>query len=1293
MATSDKFRVLIDWNGDGFMNVGVRRDLTPNLVPNPYFIMRSNIWGTTISGHEEPTIRPTVVKDVDDDLGAQYASIPVGGSDALRIFVGYRQTKNGMPLPDDIKSLASGGSNGMMPSTTFFPNGAYDEFIDTVKMKNPYGEYAFDKYISLAGQTSSDVYYGRYGVIAGSNTGTDPSFRSFFVTAGLTYRINYYTKSVSGGSSNPHKAVVVSTDYNIGNNPPFTALATNATVATADDGAWHKQTITFTVPAGISKVALLIRTPGAGSQAVGHLYIAGVGLYISTDNPSYNADPAVNSDDNQFLTGKLLANTAYTYSVYVKSGASLTKVGLKAQGVDFDTSTWTLLQAEQQTTISGSVWTRITASFTTGANPMYALLQIIPYVGSNPASAGVTGVLFVRSAQLTQGTLLQPFHATLATAYENISDYVKSCDWKTGKRSVEEVLPYEGSFEMTLDNDSKIFSPANASSPLYGMFQQNRKVVIQVQNPTTFVWSNMWAGWIDSFSMDVGRTSNREAKILCKQGVYRLSEGDFSVPVAQFQGFKDIVTAIIKEGSWRSAANAYEGVLGYNMTLGETAYVQDTDAMFNLFNNGLNNYNLVGLDWGRNTKAFEALADVFNAENAGMWIDRDGLINIVNRNYWANRVANYDASLVLDTTVNKASYIYGENLINRMEVTYQPPLFNTNQVVWQTKNAAVMAGNKDRTIAMVFSLPEGRIKTVQNIQDALVLSVYGQNIDKYPNAPLITDSAITGNIYHRVNKVGSRYYLYLKNNNKDTYFIMAQINGDFVSTGDQVAGTFQDRDSISQTVSIHKKTLSNPIISTTEQAEAVATFYVSRNAFPIGNFSSITIVDDDTQANFDLIQSLKMGAIVRVTETQTQENNILAAIVEENGTLNGGSFTYTATLCKLDGNGYAQLDLSTPTVESSNGAINCYPVATRGAIAALNADGTYQLNTDVLDGWFYLIDNALTVRNFYFEDRPPDHINRQPSLSYRNVKHKHYQITGGVSNCSYWGSKSIENYLAAQNLVVPVRPQRVLPAYVLTSATQAPDIVIEPETYYMAMALGNYKLGYSGQTFTNGSTVEEMFQAYIDQVTIDSNANSNFSGFPIVYSTAEIWGTAAGVRYIGQGSCISHSAKWQDWDDTAGTQYFFTRPMGATAPTNAQPDIGRKVPTSVGFVLAGAIVGGMTLVKMSGLNNMPIDSTKSYKLAVWLQASNDSQTVNYTFEALDENHAVIASTTGNAGSTVGKLEVSIPTGHNFVTGRLRKTSANTENIDNSVTLYKTTLTETSLNSYLDLPAVSSYLYI
>lgn len=1267
---TDNFRILVDWDGDGFVHSGVPTSAPANLVPNPYFMMHSNIFGTSISGREEPVNLPEVVKDVDYSLGFQYAKIPCGGVNSKQVWAGYRPRHYAQPLPSEIQ-----GTSGSTLAKIAAVNPRW------VQEKTAYGEYV------LQWKASEIQSSGTFNYVGSTNTPNTSNFpmTSFPVVAGTVYRISFWhrmTRLVYPASPTSYTIRVRIGYHPVTGTPTFTQTATHDVVVTVGQ-TWVQDTITFTAPVGQTFTVLKIEG-AAGMAATDFDYqIAGVSIYPTASNPTYVADPAVTFDNTEFFA-QLEASTAYNYSFYVKAD-TFTKIGIIVQGVPVGTATWSVLQAEQQTTLVGG-WQRVSISFTTGANSSFAMLQIIPYVGASPASAGVSGNLYVRAFQLTKGATLYPMHTNLTSSYDDISDWVTSFDWKFGKNSLETAMPYEGTLDININNDSMIFSPANTASPLYTYIKQARKVLLQIKHPTAGTWSNMWAGWLDKFDFTAGRTSNRDAKFHCQQGVFRFRMGKFSVPVTEFVTFSDIVRSVIDAGSWRSVGNAYEGVLDFNQRLDDNSYIADLDADFASLDDGINTYDLQGLDWGRNTTTEEALNDILGAENAGLWIDREGLLNVRNRNYWVARYLDPDVTLSLDNRVQSATYVYGDEIVNSYEVEYQPKQFNTNEIVWQSKRAEIVPKNKSKTLALVFSLPEGRIKTVANIQSSVTLLVYAKDPVKSPSEPAVVSTAILNKIASTVYQNGSRYYLEIRNDNADNYYVKATITGDALNTGDKLAGNYNDEESMNETLSLRKKSSSNPIISSTEQAEAVAIFYVSRSAFPIGEFKRIEVVSDHSVADYTLIKSLSIGSIIKMSETQTHETASYAAVVEEAGSYSGNVFRYKATLDKLDPLHYYKLDVG--TVESSNGAINAFPIGVRGAVATDAYDGDVPikvLSTFKRDGHIYLIDNPYTVRSWNLNSQTLNGDFVLNPVVTSNLDKELYDITN-----AYLGAVAytpLPTITISQNLTF-----NQTDAYI----TGNPYIVVEPSSFYQVYLNMTRPLDVLP---ASTSDYYQIVKPFGDRLSNKVNTYSQQQGL------LSWWRTVAGVKTFEGDNGNPTDRVGISFDATSaifrihtdGHAFSFTSPITRT-------NLGTR---RLGLYLSGLYkdvasnVSGspitaysLDLINMSGLYNMSIDSTKTYKFAIWLRTAPLSVDCNYTLELLDKDHVVVATATGTPNSySITKIQASLASGYSFITARLRKTSVNTEMRNDAVWMYGCALTEETLTYYTDIPQVSSYLYI
>lgn len=1263
-----KFRVGVDWDGDGFINWGIPLGMPPNLVPNPYFVFRSSVYGTNISGHELPVNLPEVTKEVSEN-GVQTAKIACGGTNSKQVWIGYRRLRKSEPVPNDI--LASAGTSVGRISMAWDISGS----ARIVKETNPYTEYVYERFSRVPVHPDSLKPYGNdmltmIGFDGEQNVTpvggiSDPYVKGFDVTAGSNYRLTVYHRVKDLVSAAVDYRVTLGVYHTTLTAGAYTLLASaNETLTLA--GGWVKTTLTFTAPVNVAHVFLKIETQAATTVPSRYIHqLAGASIYPVASNPDYVADPSIILDDSNFYTGALEASTTYNYSFYVKAD-DFTKVGVIVNTVDVGTSTWVQALSEQQTNISGS-WIRVNVSFTTGSNSCYAMLRVIPYVGVNPAAVGVTGNLYIRGVQLTEGAQLYPFHAGVTNEYDDVTNYVTQLSWKAGKQSIEEAMPYEGNMTLTLNNDSRLFSPKNVDSPLNGYMIQNRKVLLQIQNKDTLAWDTFWAGWLSSFGAVAGRSSSREATIVCEQGVERIREGDFNLKVAQDQTFKQIVTSVISASGWRSTALAYEGVLDYNRTLNENAYIVDTDEMFNAFDDGLNTYELQGLDWGKNTGASQALEDVLMAENANMWIDREGLINIRNRHYWLSPSQNTYVTIGADTEVQKADYSYGDELINSAEVSYQPPVFTEDVEVWATKTSFLVGANRSRNIRMIFTFPEGRIKTVNNVQEAVTYTAYEVSPEKHPNAAAISDNTILEKLGIRVYENGNKYYLQLQNRTDQPLFIKASVNGDFVNTGDEVVGSYVDRDSVINNIGTYKKSISNPVISSVEQAEGIAHFYVSRNSFPVGSFDNLKLIDDGTMVFNDFISTLKIGTIVKITETQTGENDLYAVVVEERGNVSNGVFSYEVTLDKLDQKSYFQVD--TGFTEYGNMMVYAKPVGVHSGYVTETDSGVTKLHSSVADGWFYFTENPYTVRTWKFRDFPLKPQPSRPVWNWRNFLELQYY---GAGTSAGFGFNNDASYSPLPNNIIPTFDIDVVP-----------QIPVSPFTYYKVHLETEITSRYLDGTYSPNRLYPIL---PVGNVHIISSSFRYWVG-------CETWSDVSGTRTL-----YNRTNNTLDYGE--GTDYnFYTQAISPSYPTlSTEVD---KTLDHVGFVVGkrtemlvdqGAWKG-LSIIKHSDINDFPISNLKSYYLAVWLQTIEDGVAVSWTLDALNEDHEVIGSTAATVDRAgITKIEVAIPTGYDYVMARLRKTSANTEERDDTLQLHGIALTENSLASFEDAPEPTSYIY-
>jgi hypothetical protein len=480
--------------------------------------------------------------------------------------------------------------------------------------------------------------------------------------------------------------------------------------------------------------------------------------------------------------------------------------------------------------------------------------------------------------------------------YDNLQAYLQNTDWQLGKKKYFDPLAYEGTLNVVVDNTSRIFSPANADSPLYGLLKQNLKVLVQVKRPSTGEWVTMWAGWTDKFDAMVGTASAKKATIRCKQGVYRLREGEFSWLPKDDQRISDVIPDVVNYSGWRTTATPLQWWLSKTRQLGVDTFLVATSDIWATLDTGINVYEYIGHGWNNATKVETALKELLEAEDAVLWVRRDGRLELLTRDRFAY-FGTSDATIDVGT-LTKAEYTYGENLINTVEMFVKPKEETQNTIVWRTKEQIHVRGKRgggaSDPILLTFEYEEGKERTVDNLQlsqEDMDVLVYEVPTPKRRRRQLISaevapvsDEGIT--IKTQDNGQG-KTYLYITNDKARDRYVDISIYGDFITGGEGVSYEFQDLDAIADYDALHKVELKSNIVTTESQVKSLADLRLIRNGYPEGEFSWIEIISEDTTLT-EQILDLTLGSLISLSEGQTGETDKVHVVLGEKVTVKNG---------------------------------------------------------------------------------------------------------------------------------------------------------------------------------------------------------------------------------------------------------------------------------------------------------------------------------------------------------------------------------------------------------------------
>ena len=595
----------------------------------------------------------------------------------------------------------------------------------------------------------------------------------------------------------------------------------------------------------------------------------------------------------------LKANTAYRLSFSYKS-ADITSATFIANRAELGTNTEVELSSTAVTV--GVDWA--THDIT------------IPSVSYNSTwdvvLSSAVGTLDIKGVMLVEGTSIVPFSAGATPDKDNITALLLTADWQLGRNNYDDPLAYEGTATLAMNNDSKEFSPANTTSEFSGLFRQNLKIVIEIKDSSN-AWVRVWTGWTHLFDAIPGRRTQRRATLTCRQGLFRFREGDLDYQIKRNISMVATIQEIISSVGFKSAYSPYQTILNFNAILGRNTFLQSVSSLFSEAAESGRTLEVPGLKWGRKTNPEQAIKELLKAEHAKMWIDRDGGIVIRQREGFVNQTE--DAVINMDKDVVEATYTWGKDIVNRVDVFVTPRKNVTDAEIWRTKAPIEIRGHPfgdgrqelyTKLIEMQFEFEEGTQRTITkvkgNIQDMTVI-VYNRDPTRYddPTPFIVSASEWSGEVHATV--LGSeslRKLLQVRNNLSYRVWIDLTILGTYVEGGEPSTYVVEDIKAQRAENALHAEKIELNAITNEEEAISYARFVLQRKADPIGEFRNITRTATDN-ATLDIMLQQGIGSVLKISETQTGEKDRLHSILGESGSYAAGQdLRMTAIIARIN---------------------------------------------------------------------------------------------------------------------------------------------------------------------------------------------------------------------------------------------------------------------------------------------------------------------------------------------------------------------------------------------------------
>jgi hypothetical protein len=296
--------------------------------------------------------------------------------------------------------------------------------------------------------------------------------------------------------------------------------------------------------------------------------------------------------------------------------------------------------------------------------------------------------------------------------YDDVTNSAISADWFLGERTPYQDTADNSTLTLVLNNNDKLFSPENGSSPLSGKLTPFKTVRIQSNDGTTT--RTHWIGWIESIQPSVNIYSERTVEIRAAGSMQFYKAAETALELQENMRTDEIIAALIEEVVIPPALTSawLVGRVG-NSELGVTTFLANTTGYSEL-DSGITTLAIAADNWvqrgGMNDDkkdtfdVYRAVKDVVAAERGRFLFSRDGKALFWNRHHLLQG-GETDVP-TFDDLVTNLSYQYAglDHFKNEVFVVCHPRTISASDqdILWQLDDKVKIAPGQTREIRAKF---------------------------------------------------------------------------------------------------------------------------------------------------------------------------------------------------------------------------------------------------------------------------------------------------------------------------------------------------------------------------------------------------------------------------------------------------------------------------------------------------------------------------------------------------------------------------------------------------------------
>lgn len=292
-------------------------------------------------------------------------------------------------------------------------------------------------------------------------------------------------------------------------------------------------------------------------------------------------------------------------------------------------------------------------------------------------------------------------------AEEDVSEYVISAEWSNGAEEAFQLVSDEARLILTLNNETRRFSPEYAASPLNtGAFALRPECKVKI-NQTSVVTDNdgnivrdsngnivyasvvsvVYTGWIELFTVDPMKNGSRTVIIEATGPKRFLDAGTLRIPLLTNVTASEIIETILED------------------------VVPDLISNYTLLDTGSHVYEFFGHNFDDDITPYEAITELVNAEQGRFYFDKRGRPVFLSSDRLQTTM-DLSATITDDTNdifMHELEYQFGNDIQNVIRVTYYPRTVDDDlSVVWELDEPVTIHAGDSTTFRAKYSAANGQ---------------------------------------------------------------------------------------------------------------------------------------------------------------------------------------------------------------------------------------------------------------------------------------------------------------------------------------------------------------------------------------------------------------------------------------------------------------------------------------------------------------------------------------------------------------------------------------------------------